>query len=103
MKAVKNIFEKTKEIYEKNRRDQWDDVSMNKNQWGALAICFMMCGLGFMGIYELFNFRISDTTADPFTLYNVIVQGIATILVYVCLMSAVICAVCGWLEREEAK
>lgn len=57
-----------------------------------------------MGICELFTFSFtSDTTADPFTLYNVIVQGIATILVYVCLMSAVICAVCGWLEREEAK
>ena len=78
---------------------------MNKNQWYALSFCFMMCGVGFIGISGLYgvSFTVSYTTANPFVFARAIVDGIATILVHVCYMAAIACWVCGRLEKEEAK
>ena len=79
---------------------------MNKNQWYALGFCFMMCGVGFIGISGLYGVSITvsyTATANPFVFSRAIVDGIATILVYVCYMAAIACWVCGMLEKEEAK
>lgn len=78
---------------------------MNKNQWYALGFCFMMCGVGFIGISGLYgvSITVSYTIANPFVFSRAIVDGIATILVYVCYMAAIACWVCGMLEKEEAK
>ena len=77
---------------------------MNKNQWYALGILFMLYGTGFMCLSALYlgdaSHTVSDTIINPGVLSVAIVDGIITILVYVCYMAWIACWVCAWLEKE---
>lgn len=80
---------------------------MNEKQWYALAFLFLMYGMGFMFLSGLYlgdiSYTVSDTTINPGVLSLAIIDGIVTVLVFVCYMVSIACLVCGWLEKEEEK
>lgn len=69
---------------------------MNKKQWYAsgfiLSMGYVLC---YVSTVRFGAMPIDDVT---FAVWS----GVHLLLGKVCLLGAIICFVCGWLEREEA-
>ncbi|HJH27993.1 MAG TPA: hypothetical protein C5S37_14805 [Methanophagales archaeon] len=86
---------------------------MNKKQWIALSILFMIFAI----IFAMFSISWGDnalqwrlatemgenaTIALAGTIVSAVHDAVYTILACLCFIAMFACWICGWLEKEEA-
>ena len=74
---------------------------MNKKQWNALAILFLtICPIWFL----IFHIPlIKELPYETFGVAAWIVMHVSNMLLFILFIVSIVCFLCGWLEKEEAK